>query len=1231
MWISLTNHSGYSILSSQASIEELVKFACTEKMGALALTDSCNLFGAVDFYKECKKKGLKPLIGMEAMLASTSRFDKRRGGDVFATPLYLIAKNRVGYQNLCALSSLGYIEGFYYTPRIDKELIEKHHEGLICLIGSHASYLADLALKEDDTSFFQELDWWQALFGADLYLQVERHKMEPSDLVALGFDKEQWLLQLHNELAQKQELLIEKYKQVSKQRRISLVATNNVQFMHKKDYKAHEILMNIQSAETVEILEKDASGVVRRRYPNPKRRVLPSHQYYFKTSAEMQELFHDLPDAIEATQRLADSVDMSMDFDTRYYPVFIPPDLEGKVYTDAERSKAAEDFLRKLCSEGVAKRYNHERLEEVRKVYPQEDPLEVVLKRLDYELSIIATKGMCDYLLIVYDFIHWAKTQGIPMGPGRGSGAGSIILYLIGITDIEPLRFHLFFERFINPERLSYPDIDVDICMDRRQEVIDYTIQKYGKDRVAQIITFGTMKAKMAVKDVGRVLSVPLSKVNLIAKLIPDDLQITLQKALEVEPELRELAQKDAEVGKVLEMAQALEGSIRNTGIHAAGLIISAKPLVETIPVCTAKDSQMLATQYAMKPVEAVGMLKIDFLGLKTLTSIQKACDSVKEIHKIEIDWVNLPLNDKNTFDLLNQGKTSGIFQLESQGMQDLARQLHIDKFEEIIAVGALYRPGPMEMIPTFIQRKHGREKIEFDHPSMKDILKETYGIMVYQEQVMQIASKLAGYSLGEGDVLRRAMGKKDAQEMARQRDKFRLGALENKIPESQSMAIFDKVEKFASYGFNKSHAAAYGFLSYVTAYLKANYPAHWMAALMTCDMADISKVAKHSAECKTMGIAVLPPSINDSEQYFTPTSQGIRFALGGIKGIGEGVVQTIIETRRKEGAFKGLSDFVQKIDVKKIGKKTIETLIEAGCFDDFSSSRRALIAQIGDLFDASVRIQKEKTKGYLSFFEDGEQNPETTVALSNDEVPLERLFKERELLGFYLTGHPLQFYQDAIDTMDAATIDEVLQAQQSTVFIVPLVVEDLEFRLSQKTQKKFAVLKASDQSGMLELLAWSDIMETKGPLLRENSLLVALIEIEKKGAEQRTLLKDLYSFESVKIQEVLENRDRLRASQKSFLQKKAQQESRGNVMKGKEEKKEPLLKLQLNEAEMGHQAVVHLKKLFSNSAGKSPVRIRIGPTTLQIDESFGVKITPELLNELKALKYVETVEHGEG
>jgi DNA polymerase-3 subunit alpha len=529
-----------------------------------------------------------------------------------------------------------------------------------------------------------------------------------------------------------------------------------------------------------------------------------------------------------------------------------------------------------------------------------------------------------------------------------------------------------------------------------------------------------------------------------------------------------------------------------------------------------------------------------------------------------------------------------------------------------------------MEMIPSFIQRKHGREKIEFDHPWMEDILQETYGIMVYQEQVMQIASKLAGYSLGEGDVLRRAMGKKDAQEMARQRDKFRSGSKNNSIQENQSMAIFDKVEKFASYGFNKSHAAAYGFLSYVTAYLKANYPAHWMAALMTCDMADISKVAKHSAECKTMAIAVLPPSINESEQYFTPTNDGIRFALGGIKGIGEGVVQAIIETRRSEGKFKSLADFVQKIDVKKIGKKTIETLIEAGCFDDFSHSRRALMGQTGDLFDASVRSQKEKTKGYISFF--GEEDPKEENEEVQDDPPLERLFKERELLGFYLTGHPLQLYQKEIEALDAISIDNLMHLEQSDVLVIPFVIEDLEYRLSQKTQKKFAVLKASDQSGMVELLAWSDLIESKGTQLKENALLVGLIELEKRGSEHKVMLKDLFSFDGVHQKDVLEIRDRLRSSQKVFLQKRAQQENRGSAMKAKEEKKEAMLKLYLNEAEMGHQAVVQLKKLFNSHPGKSPVHIQIGPSSLLIDESFGVKISDELLSTLQQLKYVESV-----
>ena len=475
---------------------------------------------------------------------------------------------------------------------------------------------------------------------------------------------------------------------------------------------------------------------------------------------------------------------------------------------------------------------------------------------------------------------------------------------------------------------------------------------------------------------------------------------------------------------------------------------------------------------------------------------------------------------------------------------------------------------------------------------------------------------------------MRRAMGKKDAEEMARQRDKFRSGSEKNAILAQQSMAIFDKVEKFASYGFNKSHAAAYGFLSYVTAYLKANYPAHWMAALMTCDMADISKVAKHSAECKTMAIAVLPPSINESQKYFTPTNEGIRFALGGIKGIGEGVVQTIIETRRNEGNFKSLADFVQKIDLKKIGKKTIETLIEAGCFDDFSPSRRALLGQTGELFDASVRTQKEKTKGYISFF--GEEDPKEEQKVFHEDPPLERLFKERELLGFYLTGHPLQLYQKEIEGLDAVSIDTLMHLEQSDVLVVPFVIEDLEFRLSQKTQKKFALLKASDQSGMVELLAWSDLMDAKSSHFKENALLIGLIELDRRGGEQKLMLKDLFSFDGMNQKDILEYRDKLRSSQKSFLQKKAQQENRGSAMKAKEEKKEATLKLYLNEAEMGHQAVVNLKKLFHAHPGKSPVHIQIGPTSLRIDESFGVKITEELLMTLKQMQYVESVSNEE-
>ncbi len=785
--------------------------------------------GLSNFLKPARQPKIKPIIGCELYVAPGSRFEKKKIPGVPAGfPIVLLAKNELGYQNLSILSSLAHLEGFYWTPRIDKELLSKHAEGLICLSGPSTSSLSFYIGKGHEEALLSEIAWFQALFQGDYYFELLRHRMKQEDIIADGMDQEGWLHQHYLEAIALQEKVNERLIAISEERNIRFAAANESRYIEREDWRAQEILMNIQSGEPCEIWEKDSYGNPKEKIKNPKRQVLYTHQMYFKSQEQMQSLFADYPQALEATLEIADKCHFAFDFNKRYYPVFVPPRLEGTAYTKEERVAEAANYLRQLCHEGISERYTPERLAMVQEKYPDKDPLEVVKERLKAELDVILPKGMGDYLLIVWDFINWAKKHKIPVGPGRGSGAGSIVLYLIGITDIEPLRFNLFFERFINPERISYPDIDVDICMDRRSEVIDYTVKKYGKDKVAQIITFGTMKAKMAIKDVGRMLSIPLARVNQIAKLVPEDPTMTLDKALEIDPEFKALYNEDEEVHRLIDIAKKLEGSVRNTGIHAAGIIISGDPIIERCPVCNAKDSQMAVTQYSMKPVESVGMLKIDFLGLKTLTSIQHAVDAIRKRQGKQVDWMNLRLDDPLTFDLFNQGKTMGVFQLESGGMQDLCRQLHIDKFEEIIAVGALYRPGPMEMIPSFIQRKHKKEVIELDHPWMHDILAETYGIMVYQEQVMAIASRLAGYTLGEGDVLRRAMGKKDREEMAGQREKFRLGALAKGIDEARSMAIFDKVEKFASYGFNKSHAAAYAYLSYVTAYLKANYPGEW-------------------------------------------------------------------------------------------------------------------------------------------------------------------------------------------------------------------------------------------------------------------------------------------------------------------------------------------------------------------------------------------------------------------
>jgi DNA polymerase-3 subunit alpha len=1238
MWVPLHVHSQFSILDASASIEAIAKKSKEFGFSAVALTDHGNLFGAVDFYKACKEVKVKPIIGVEFYVAPESRLDKKKEyGTRTSYHVTLLAKNIQGYHNLCKLSSIGYLEGFYYTPRIDRELLKQYSEGLICLSGCINSEVAQEALNGSKETLFNVIKWYRELFQDDYYLEIQRHRMSDEDLQNDGMYEESWLLQAYENYIASQDKVNDILIQAANELQIKLVATNDSHYIERSDFRAHEILLNVQSGEPVEIWQKDSLGNPKFRILNPKRKVYPSHEYYFKSDKQMAEIFNDLGEALSNTLEIANKCNVELDFKTKHYPVYVPPSLEGKEYTKDEQAKEVEKYLVQLCEEGISKRYTKDKLDKIQEIYPGQDPEKIVRDRLKLEIDVIVPKGMSDYLLIVWDFINWAKTNGIPMGPGRGSGAGSIILYLIGVTDIEPLRFHLFFERFINPERISYPDIDVDICMERRGDVINYTLNKYGKENVAQIITFGTMKAKMTIKDVGRVLSVPLTKVNAIAKLVPEDLNITLEKALEKDQDLKAMYEADDDARRIIDLGKTLEGSIRNTGIHAAGIIISGEPLTDFIPLCNAKDSEMPVTQYSMKPVELVGMLKVDFLGLKTLTAIKICVDSIKANTGKEIDWINLNLEDQKTFDLLNQGKTLGTFQLESGGMQDLAKQLHLDKFEEIIAVGALYRPGPMDMIPSFINRKHGREPIEYDHPWMHDILSETYGIMVYQEQVMQIASKLARYSLGEGDVLRRAMGKKDAEQMAKEREKFRTGALENAIDEETSMRIFDKMEKFAQYGFNKSHAAAYGYLSYVTSFMKANYPSEWMAALMTCDRDDLSKVAKFIGESQSMNIATLPPDVNEARDIFMATKNGIRFAMTGIKGIGQGVVEAIIQERTKKGPFTSLYNFLTRIDTSKVGKKAIENLVDAGCFDFTGWSRDGLKQSVDPIFESAIKHKQEKQIGIISLFslmgDNDEERFKNEPAVKLKRTKLEILLKEKELLGFFLTGHPMDAFQDILRRLSCVNLNEIPLMEHDSVFRAALIIETSDTRISSKTQKKFAILNVSDGIERFELPIWAELFEEKGHLLKENQLIYAVLQVDKKEESLKLScrwLDDLTAVNETMVEACDIAFDKAKMQATRFAKMKiTSDDNKGKglktaVVKKVEQKREVKMlsiKLDADKTRLSH--ILQIKRIFQEKRGQTPIHIDFlsqdkSVGTLRIDSKWGVVIDEALQDKLK-------------
>lgn len=1228
MWVSLHQHSQFSILEALCSVEDIAKKAAAMGMSSIALTDSGNMYGAVEFYKTCQAYKVKPLIGCEFYVASGDHKEKKkdaRGRSGYS--LILLAKNQVGYHNLCLLSSIGFIEGFYYHPRIDKELLKKHCEGLICLSGSVGGHLGSLVLQGEENALLEEVGFYSDLFGEDYYLELQRHKMAEE---SISYFNESWLKQLYYDFIGKQERINHRFIELGIRHQIKLVATNDTHYIDAADWQAHEILLNIQSGEPIEIWEVDSFGNPRFRIPNPKRRVYSSREHYFKSPEEMVALFADLPAAITNTLEVADKCTFAFDFDKKHYPVFIPPHLVKGSYTKEERQEASEQFLRSLCEKGIPQRYSEAVQAKVAEKFPDREPLLSVRERLEEELAIITSKGMCDYLLIVWDLIYWAKNKGIPVGPGRGSGAGSIILYLIGVTDIEPLSLSLFFERFINPERISYPDIDVDICMSRRAELIEYAVQKYGKDNVAQIITFGTMKAKMTIKDVGRVLSVPLTKVNAIAKLVPEELNMTLERALEMDVDLNKLYTTDEDAKRIIDYGLRLEGSIRNTSIHAAGIIISSEPLTDHIPICIAKDSEMVATQYSMKPVEAVGMLKMDLLGLKTLTSITACIEEIRRNGGKAIDSTALSLEDPVTFTLLQEGKTLGVFQMESGGMQELAKQLKPDRFEEIVAIGALYRPGPMEMIPSFISRKHKREPIEYDHPWMESILSETYGIMVYQEQVMQIASRLANYSLGEGDVLRKAMGKKQADQMAKEREKFKRGALENGIEESISMQIFDKIEKFAAYGFNKSHAACYGYLTYVTAYLKANFPAEWLAALMSCDNDDLSKVAKFIREAKSMNIAILPPDINFAGKQFTADKEGIRFALTAVKGVGEHVVDAILEERVRGGPFESFYQFFKRIDLKRVGKKAIESLVAAGCFDGSSWTRSQMIASVEAIYDHAQREQKEEKAGVLSLFslmkEENKSPFDKPPESVREESKITLLAKEKELLGFYLTGHPLDSYRTLMKNLSCVELYKIHQLDSTSVIRTAFIIEQVQVKISSKNQKKFAILRISDQSDSFELPIWPELFEEKHALLLENQLIYAVLQVDKRGEGIRLQCRwmgDLTGADETIAAEVDRAFDRAKV-----MQENAQHYSSNESVKPRKmlEAKTVQVKIELARCHLSH--IMQVRELLQEHAGPQPVEVifQLGnekKSVLYIDGKVGAQWSSVLASKLEKIPSV--------
>ncbi|MCI6853887.1 MAG: DNA polymerase III subunit alpha [Firmicutes bacterium] len=1066
-------HTEYSLLDGAASIKKAVARAKELGMDSLAITDHGAMFGVVDFYKECKKQGIKPIIGCEVYTAARKMTDKEVDRDKYQGHLILLAKNEVGYKNLIKIVSQGYIKGYYYKPRIDKDVLRGHSEGIIALSGCLAGNIQHRLLVNDYAGAKAEAETLLEIFGpGNFYLEIQDQGLE-------------------EEMAIKDDMI-----KLSRELNVPLVATNDVHYVRKEDAKAHDVLLAIQTATTLD---------------DENRMRFPNDEFYLKSEDEMRKIFAYLPEAVDNTQLVAEACNFDFKFGEYHLPQFIAPD--GKTNTA---------YLRELCESGLHERYG-------------ESPSSELYDRLNYELNTIESMGYVEYFLIVWDFINYAKTNGIVVGPGRGSAAGSIVAYCLKITDIDPIRYNLIFERFLNPERVSMPDIDIDFCYERRQEVIDYVTRKYGEGRVSQIITFGTMKAKQAVRDVARALSVSYAKADSIAKAIPFELSMTIDKALHTSPELKAMYEEDREAREVIDMAKAIEGMPRHASTHAAGVVISKEPIDEYVPLYLSDKGP--ATQFTMTTIEELGLLKMDFLGLRNLTVIRDALELIERNHGIKIDFSKMSYDDPAVYEMIASGNTGGVFQLESGGMTQFMKNLKPTCFEDIVAGISLYRPGPMDSIPKYIENKKNPQNIKYVDDALAPILDVTYGCLVYQEQVMQIVRDLGGYSYGRSDLVRRAMSKKKMDVMLEEKEYFIhgktdeegnveiAGCVRNGIPEHAAEEIFNDMVSFAQYAFNKSHAAAYAVVAYETGYLKAHYPVEFMAALMTSVMGDVKQISRYIRNCSDMGIEVLPPCVSASYKKFSVEDGKIRFGLLGIKNVGEGAIDAIVKAREEKGSASDIFAFISNLDISQVNKKAIESLIKAGACDCLSDNRAAMLSVHETLVESAQNTSKKNIEGQMSLFQTASEtmNTEAIGGKLPDVRPFPRdiqLAMEKEMLGVYLTDHPLKEYEERMARVSSITCDDIAHAEEdahngeNTVLRdgMSCVISGMiagKKTLITKSSKMMAFIDLEDLYGVCEVVVFPNVYERCASVCEADRVVAVKGTVNFKEDEAPKILAD--------------------------------------------------------------------------------------------------------------------------